>query len=233
MGTGHHAALAAKAGPGKIAAVVGDGAVGLCGVIAARRLGAERIILLGRHDDRVADTRSGPLPPLRGILRREPVAKSPVGLLWRFVLVGTCLIPYGVAYAVPALRFHLLSGEDKIMRGYELAMLGALALLEFNVAWFANLLYLPSLALMLARLWRPAAVLAALAAVFGLHTLQLYGRTIDVSLNMGHGNPMLLARLEPGFYFWMASFGLVVVVSLACWLRDPKLEARPAPSPDR
>src|SRR4051812_19726742 len=54
MGTGHHAALAAKVGPGKIVAVVGDGAVGLCGVIAARRLGAEQVILLGRHDDRIA-----------------------------------------------------------------------------------------------------------------------------------------------------------------------------------
>src|SRR5437588_1591829 len=53
MGTGHHAALAAKVGPGKTAAVVGDGAVGLCGVIAAKRLGAERIILLGRHPDRI------------------------------------------------------------------------------------------------------------------------------------------------------------------------------------
>ncbi len=40
--------------PGKTAAVVGDGAVGLCGVIAAKRLGAERIILLGRHPDRIA-----------------------------------------------------------------------------------------------------------------------------------------------------------------------------------
>src|SRR2546425_431406 len=38
MGTGHHAALAARVGRGKTAAVVGDGAVGLCGVIAARRL---------------------------------------------------------------------------------------------------------------------------------------------------------------------------------------------------
>jgi threonine dehydrogenase-like Zn-dependent dehydrogenase len=35
-------------------AVVGDGAVGLCGVIAARRLGAERIIMMGRHADRIA-----------------------------------------------------------------------------------------------------------------------------------------------------------------------------------
>ncbi|MFL6333280.1 MAG: zinc-dependent alcohol dehydrogenase family protein [Pyrinomonadaceae bacterium] len=54
MGTGHHAALAARVGPGKSVAVVGDGAVGLCGVIAARRLGAERIFILGRHADRTA-----------------------------------------------------------------------------------------------------------------------------------------------------------------------------------
>src|SRR6266446_933488 len=54
MGTGHHAALAARVGPGKAVAVVGDGAVGLCGVIAARRLGSEQIILLGRHPGRIA-----------------------------------------------------------------------------------------------------------------------------------------------------------------------------------
>src|SRR5206468_11523733 len=54
MGTGHHAALAARVAPGKTVAVVGDGAVGLCGVIAARRLGAERIIMLGRHTDWIA-----------------------------------------------------------------------------------------------------------------------------------------------------------------------------------
>jgi threonine dehydrogenase-like Zn-dependent dehydrogenase len=54
MGTGHYAAVAADVGPGRTAAVVGDGAVGLCGVIAAKRLGAERIILLGSNPDRIA-----------------------------------------------------------------------------------------------------------------------------------------------------------------------------------
>ncbi|MBK9207126.1 MAG: zinc-dependent alcohol dehydrogenase family protein [Anaerolineales bacterium] len=54
MATGHHAAISAKVGPGKIAAVVGGGAVGLCGVIAAKRLGAEQIIFLDRHADRIA-----------------------------------------------------------------------------------------------------------------------------------------------------------------------------------
>src|SRR3989454_8042947 len=54
MGTGHHAARAGKVGRGKTVAVIGDGAVGLCAVIATRRLGAERIIFLGRHPDRIA-----------------------------------------------------------------------------------------------------------------------------------------------------------------------------------
>ena len=52
MGTGHHAAVVSDVGPGKSVAVVGDGAVGLCGVIAAKRLGAEQIIILGHHRDR-------------------------------------------------------------------------------------------------------------------------------------------------------------------------------------
>jgi threonine dehydrogenase-like Zn-dependent dehydrogenase len=54
MGTGHHAAISARVGPGKTVAIVGDGAVGLCGIIAAKRLGAEQIIIMGRHPDRVA-----------------------------------------------------------------------------------------------------------------------------------------------------------------------------------
>src|SRR3954469_83307 len=50
LGTGWFAAVAAEAGPGKTVAVVGDGAVGLLGVLAARQLGAERIIAISRHE---------------------------------------------------------------------------------------------------------------------------------------------------------------------------------------
>ena len=53
MGTGHHAAVVAGVKPGRSVAVVGDGAVGLCGVIAAKRLGAEQIVIMGRHEDRL------------------------------------------------------------------------------------------------------------------------------------------------------------------------------------
>jgi threonine dehydrogenase-like Zn-dependent dehydrogenase len=49
MGTGWYAAVAAEVEPGATVAVVGDGAVGLCGVIAAKELGAERIIAMSRH----------------------------------------------------------------------------------------------------------------------------------------------------------------------------------------
>jgi threonine dehydrogenase-like Zn-dependent dehydrogenase len=52
LGTGWFAADAAAAGPGKTVAVVGDGAVGLMGVLAAKQLGAERIVLMSRHADR-------------------------------------------------------------------------------------------------------------------------------------------------------------------------------------
>ncbi|GAA1501475.1 zinc-dependent alcohol dehydrogenase family protein [Dactylosporangium maewongense] len=52
LGTGWFAADAAQAGPGRTVAVVGDGAVGLLGVLAARQLGAERVIAMSRHADR-------------------------------------------------------------------------------------------------------------------------------------------------------------------------------------
>lgn len=52
MGTGWYAAKAAEVRPGSTAVVVGDGAVGLCGVIAAKELGAERIIAMSRHESR-------------------------------------------------------------------------------------------------------------------------------------------------------------------------------------
>jgi threonine dehydrogenase-like Zn-dependent dehydrogenase len=54
MGTGHHAAVTARVSRGGTVAVVGDGAVGICGVLAARRLGAEQIIIMGRHPDRIS-----------------------------------------------------------------------------------------------------------------------------------------------------------------------------------
>lgn len=52
MATGYHAAQNAEVKPGSTVAVIGDGAVGLCGVIGAKLLGASKIILLSHHEDR-------------------------------------------------------------------------------------------------------------------------------------------------------------------------------------
>jgi len=57
MGTGHHAAASAGVSEGAVAVVVGDGAVGLCAVVAAKRLGAERIITVGHHKERLEKAR--------------------------------------------------------------------------------------------------------------------------------------------------------------------------------
>jgi threonine dehydrogenase-like Zn-dependent dehydrogenase len=52
LGTGWFGAVSANAGPGKVTVIVGDGAVGLCAVIAAKQMGAERIIMMSRHEQR-------------------------------------------------------------------------------------------------------------------------------------------------------------------------------------
>jgi threonine dehydrogenase-like Zn-dependent dehydrogenase len=52
MATGWHAAVASRVAPGGTAVVIGDGAVGQCGVIAARQLGADRVVMMSRHEPR-------------------------------------------------------------------------------------------------------------------------------------------------------------------------------------
>lgn len=56
--TGHHAAVSAGVGPGSTVAVVGDGAVGLCAVLAAKRLGAATVVAMSRHEPRQELARS-------------------------------------------------------------------------------------------------------------------------------------------------------------------------------
>jgi threonine dehydrogenase-like Zn-dependent dehydrogenase len=75
LGTGWFAAVAAEAGPGKTVAVVGDGAVGLMGVLAAKQLGAARIIAMSRHADRQALAREFGATDIVGERGDEGVAK--------------------------------------------------------------------------------------------------------------------------------------------------------------
>jgi threonine dehydrogenase-like Zn-dependent dehydrogenase len=94
MGTGHHAAVTARVSRGKKIAVIGDGAVGLCGVIAAKRIGAEQAVILGRHPARIAlakDFGATDVVPERGEASVEHVRKLTGGTGVHSVLecVGT------------------------------------------------------------------------------------------------------------------------------------------------
>lgn len=75
MATGYHAAVSAEVKPGSTAVVFGDGAVGLCGVIAAKMLGASRIIAMSSHDDRAALAREFGATDIVGERGDEAVAK--------------------------------------------------------------------------------------------------------------------------------------------------------------
>jgi len=75
MGTGHHAAVVSRVQPGGTVAVVGDGAVGLCGVIAAARLGAAQIIIMGRHPGRTDLARQFGATDVVGARGEEAIAE--------------------------------------------------------------------------------------------------------------------------------------------------------------
>jgi threonine dehydrogenase-like Zn-dependent dehydrogenase len=104
MATGHHAAVSAGVKPGSVVAVVGDGAVGLCAVIAARRLNAARIIALGRHAPRQALARSfgaTDIVALRGDAATEAILEltNGVGVDAAIECVGTAE-SFATAFAV-------------------------------------------------------------------------------------------------------------------------------------
>ena len=83
MCTGHHAAVSAGVGVGSVVAVVGDGAVGLSAVIAAKRLGADRIIALSRNPTRQALARefgATDILPERGEAAAETVKEMTGGI---------------------------------------------------------------------------------------------------------------------------------------------------------
>lgn len=85
MCTGHHAAVSAGVQPGQTVAVVGDGAVGLCAVLAAHRLGAHRIIALSRNPDRqqvAKDFGATDIVPARGDGLSNASATSPTATAW-------------------------------------------------------------------------------------------------------------------------------------------------------
>jgi threonine dehydrogenase-like Zn-dependent dehydrogenase len=143
LGTGWFAAVAADAGPGKTVAVVGDGAVGLLAVLAARQLGAERIIVMSRHEERqrlAADFGATDILTERGDAGAEQIKELTDGLGAHSVVeavgtqesmtqairstrpggsVGYVGVPHGLALDGEELFFaevHLMGGPAPVRR---------------------------------------------------------------------------------------------------------------------
>jgi hypothetical protein len=132
----------------------------------------------------------------------------------RLALASLSVILFLVSLALPALRFVVSTGEDRVMLGWELVLLGWVACVHNNnLGWLANLVYLPSVVVMVAGLRRLSVGLALVAMLFGLHSLALLGVTFDADeAGVKH---MALSHVDAGFYLWMAA--MAVVVPGALW----------------
>src|SRR5262249_36307939 len=148
-------------------------------------------------------------PGASKVTRRGP------GVAIRAAIIGASLALYLGSLATPALEFVKTSGEQQVLKGYEALLLGWQALFVGNVGWLANVMDFPSLILLLPGFVRTAAVVSALAAAVGLHTLMLMGVTL--SADEAGVTHMSLTRLDVGFYLWIASMGLVMIGSIGCW----------------
>jgi alcohol dehydrogenase len=109
--TGHHAAMSAGVKFGHRVAIVGDGAVGLCAVLAARRLGAESVTVIGHHEQRLEVARRlGATDVVHG--RGERVAEEVITLTGGAHAVLECV------GAQPALSTAIAVARDGATIGY-------------------------------------------------------------------------------------------------------------------
>lgn len=141
-------------------------------------------------------------PPAPGLPQKPRLPWKPrlIALLCIFVL-------YGLACVLPVLDFTKADGSptpDGPMIGVVALITGWLAVTIDQFAWFANLLWLLSLLLLLLRRWIPSAITAILSILLALNTYTIYGK--QVPANEGATEYMYVQRIRFGFYVWMASF---------------------------
>lgn len=143
-----------------------------------------------------------------------PAARRP---LWgRLLLIGASLAVYALACALPAAT--LVGDTNQVERGYELALLGWLAILIGQFGWFANLFWATSLVLELLRLHLAACITAALGFLIALQTLTIFG--VSIPMDEGGVNHSRVQQLDAGFYIWLLSMLVIVVGALVVRARD-------------
>jgi hypothetical protein len=116
------------------------------------------------------------------------------------VLAITGLL-YLIACATPALEFD--DTQQSIFYGFHILIIGWLAALIAQFAWFANLILLVSIFLLLFRQWIATFIGSLLAFILALQTFMLFSQKIPA--DGAATRHLLLQNMKIGFYFWLAS----------------------------
>ena len=117
----------------------------------------------------------------------------------RLSIIGLALALYAASLATPALQFDgVENGVARVMKGYEVALLGWQGIFVGNLGWIANWDFVVSLLFVRTSNWRTAVVCASLALLLALQSLMLIGKT--VSGDEGGVTHMVLSHLHGGYF---------------------------------
>lgn len=124
------------------------------------------------------------------------------------------LFIYLVACVTPALRFDSSNGDDPMI-GFNLLLIGWMAVFYGQFGWFANPLLALALLLFLFKRWLLTLILVILTLAVAANTLTLYGQTLPA--DEAGVNKMELVSLGVGFYLWIASMVIIGLGAIGLW----------------
>ncbi|HEX7588884.1 MAG TPA: hypothetical protein VF478_11255 [Anaerolineae bacterium] len=132
------------------------------------------------------------------------------------VIIGISLILYVIACATPAMVF-----DKETWLGIEVLIIGWQGLFLGQLAWFANAFWFVSLLLAFFRRWILTLTASFVTMLIALDALSFVGT--KVPLDEAFVNTMLFRSYHVGFYFWIASLGIVGLGALVMWIISIRL----------
>lgn len=141
----------------------------------------------------------------------KPGFFSGIGCWASLAIVATSLFFYLIACVTPAMV--LAKG---IWRGYEVLIMGWMGFFLGQWAWFANPFWLLSLLLVFFRRWILTFIVGGFALLIAFDAFSFVGKTIP--LDEANVNTTVFLRYDFGFYFWLASLGVVMIGAVVAWI---------------
>jgi len=148
-------------------------------------------------------------PPLSEVI---PVEAPESRDYW--IAIGASALCFAIACALPALKFQNTNGSAHIWYGGTVFLVGWMAALVGQLAWFANLLLFGSWISLIFRSRFGAVVFSLVALLIASQTYTLFGDPLPA--DEGGVNKMALTHILPGFYFWLSSIIISVMGGVLC-----------------